>query len=102
MAGYGNPEPVLRYYEEVRVRRNFVQEHDVTLYYINQGQGRGDFQVRGGSILKEDSTSAGRRLTIGFYVRNNFRSFEITRNRGGAYTLHTGGYLMDELERTYY
>ena len=41
MAGYRNQEPVLRYYEEVRVRRNFVQEHDVTLYYINQGQGRG-------------------------------------------------------------
>ena len=41
MAGYGNPEPVLRYYEEVRVRRNFVQEPDVIIYYINSGQGRG-------------------------------------------------------------
>lgn len=101
MAGYGNPEPVLKYYEEVRVRRNFVQEPDVILYYINSGQGRGDFEVTGGSLLNEDSTSVGRRLTIGFYVRNNFRSFEITRNRGGAYTLHTDGYLMDVLEPTY-
>ena len=43
-----------------------------------------DFEVTGGSLLNEDSTSVGRRLTIGFNVRNNFRSFEITRNRGGG------------------
>ena len=41
MAGYRNLEPVYRYIEEVRVGRNFVQEHDVIVSYINPGLGRG-------------------------------------------------------------
>ena len=41
MAGYSYQEPFHRYIEKVRVGRNFVQEHDVILSYINSGLGRG-------------------------------------------------------------
>nr|XP_058941356.1 uncharacterized protein LOC131769632 isoform X2 [Pocillopora verrucosa] len=67
----------------VRVGRNFVQEHDVVVSYINPGLGRGGFRVSRGSIRSEVPISGGRRLTIGYSIGNNFKSFEITRSQGG-------------------
>lgn len=96
MSGYTNQEPVDKYIEKVRVGRRFVQEHDVILSYINPGVGRGDFQVSPGTI-SEVPSSSGRRLTIEYYIGNDFKSFEITRNQGGGYTLHSPGYWKEEL-----
>ena len=42
-----------------------------------------DFQVSPGTI-SEVPSSSGRRLTIEYYIGNDFKSFEITRNQGGG------------------
>lgn len=102
MAGYRNQEPVYRYIEKVRVGRNFVQEHDVVVSYINPGLGRGGFRVSRGGIRSEVPISGGRRLTIGYSIGNNFKSFEITRSQGGGYILHTHGYWKVELGRKFF
>lgn len=101
MAGYRYQEPVHRYIEEVCVGRNSVQEHDLILSYINEGRGRGEFRVSSGTI-SEVPSSGGRRLTIWYFTENNFKSFEITRNQGGGYKLHSPGYWMKELGRKFY
>lgn len=101
MSGYRNQEPFHRYIEKVCVGRNSVKEHDVILSYINSGLGRGDFQVSRGKKYEVPSSS-GRRLIIEYYIGNNLKSFEITRNQGGGYTLHSPGYWKVELERKPY
>ena len=42
-----------------------------------------DFQVSRGTI-SEVLSSSGRKLTIWYYIGNNLKSFEITRNQGGG------------------
>ena len=43
-----------------------------------------DFRVSSGTI-SEIPSSGGRRLTIWYFIENNFKSFEITRNQGGGW-----------------
>lgn len=90
------PEPEESFCEIVRVKKYFVEGSDVTIFYISKG--RGEFQISGGIIFREQREGRDRRLTI---VTSTGDTFDISRHHRGGYSLHSRGYQKEELHRIY-